>query len=169
MTWVATGLWVLASVLIVPLAARSTWRHLVAGEPLRYRLDLWMIIFPSGMYAVASMVLGTSAKLPVAGAIGRVAAWPAALGWAAVFAAMAAAPVLGAASRRPAARTRSRAPIVGDMNEPARQHLSVDADDDDRPGDPPCLQRRVCPACGSVADEDPPTTCPACGADMPGD
>jgi rubrerythrin len=39
---------------------------------------------------------------------------------------------------------------------------------EDRPGDPACLLRRVCPACGSVADEDPPTTCPACHADMPG-
>jgi hypothetical protein len=34
--------------------------------------------------------------------------------------------------------------------------------DGDRPGDPVCLLRRVCPACGSVADEDPPTICPTC-------
>jgi rubrerythrin len=39
----------------------------------------------------------------------------------------------------------------------------------DRPGDPPCLLRRVCPACGSVAETDPPTTCPRCHAQMPGD
>jgi rubrerythrin len=39
--------------------------------------------------------------------------------------------------------------------------------DDDRPGDPACLLRRVCPRCGSVADEDPPTTCPACQASIP--
>lgn len=32
----------------------------------------------------------------------------------------------------------------------------------ERPGDPACLLRRVCPACGAVADEDPPTTCPQC-------
>jgi hypothetical protein len=42
-------------------------------------------------------------------------------------------------------------------------------DDDDLPGDPACLLRRVCQACGGVADEDPPTTCPHCGADMPGE
>ncbi|HEX9035249.1 MAG TPA: hypothetical protein VF834_25690 [Streptosporangiaceae bacterium] len=41
-------------------------------------------------------------------------------------------------------------------------------DDDDRPGDPACLLRRVCPDCGSVADTDPPTTCPQCGAELPG-
>jgi rubrerythrin len=38
---------------------------------------------------------------------------------------------------------------------------------DDRPGDPACLLRRVCPACGAVADHDPPTTCPQCHTEMP--
>jgi hypothetical protein len=38
---------------------------------------------------------------------------------------------------------------------------------EDRPGDPACLLRRVCPACGAVADHDPPTVCPQCQADMP--
>ena len=36
------------------------------------------------------------------------------------------------------------------------------------PGDPVCLLRRVCPACGGVADEDPPTICPHCHAELPG-
>ena len=45
-----------------------------------------------------------------------------------------------------------------------------DADEDeDRPGDPACLLRRVCPACGAVADRDPPTFCPQCRAEMPAD
>jgi rRNA maturation endonuclease Nob1 len=38
----------------------------------------------------------------------------------------------------------------------------------ERPGDPVCLLRRVCQACGAVADTDPPTVCPQCGGDMPG-
>jgi hypothetical protein len=42
------------------------------------------------------------------------------------------------------------------------------ADPEDRPGDPACLLPRVCPACGAVADEDPPTTCPQCGSEIPG-
>jgi rubrerythrin len=41
------------------------------------------------------------------------------------------------------------------------------ADDEERPGDPACLLRRVCQRCGAVADSDPPTTCPQCHADMP--
>jgi len=39
----------------------------------------------------------------------------------------------------------------------------------ERGGDPACWLRRVCPQCGSMADADPPTTCPACHADMPGE
>jgi hypothetical protein len=39
----------------------------------------------------------------------------------------------------------------------------------ERGGDPACWLRRVCPQCGSMADADPPTTCPACHAAMPGD
>ena len=42
------------------------------------------------------------------------------------------------------------------------------ADPEDRPGDPACLLRRVCQACGAVADTDPPTVCPQCGSEMPG-
>jgi hypothetical protein len=41
------------------------------------------------------------------------------------------------------------------------------AESEERPGDPVCLLRRVCPACGAVADTDPPTVCPACGTGMP--
>ena len=42
------------------------------------------------------------------------------------------------------------------------------ADPEDRAGDPVCWLPRVCQACGALADEDPPTTCPRCGSEMPG-
>jgi hypothetical protein len=38
---------------------------------------------------------------------------------------------------------------------------------DDRPGDPVCWLCRVCPACGTLADADPPTICPQCRALIP--
>ena len=41
--------------------------------------------------------------------------------------------------------------------------------DEDLPGGPACLLRRVCPACGAVVDHDPPTVCPQCHAEMPDD
>ncbi len=31
-------------------------------------------------------------------------------------------------------------------------------------GDPVCWLNRVCPECGRLADEEPPTHCSACGA-----
>ncbi|MGY1609781.1 MarR family winged helix-turn-helix transcriptional regulator [Geodermatophilus sp. SYSU D00700] len=37
----------------------------------------------------------------------------------------------------------------------------------DEGGDPACWLHRVCPACGRVADEDPPTVCAACGEELP--
>ncbi len=40
---------------------------------------------------------------------------------------------------------------------------------EERPGDPACLLRRVCQACGAVAETDPPTLCPQCGSEMPAD
>jgi rubrerythrin len=39
--------------------------------------------------------------------------------------------------------------------------------EDDLPGDPACWLKRVCPACGTLADADPPTTCPRCNAAIP--
>src|SRR4051794_32139768 len=35
---------------------------------------------------------------------------------------------------------------------------------EDEGGDPACWLRRVCPVCGRLADQDPPTVCAACGA-----
>jgi hypothetical protein len=37
---------------------------------------------------------------------------------------------------------------------------------EDEGGDPACWLRRVCPACGRIAEEDPPTTCAACGEEL---
>ena len=50
---------------------------------------------------------------------------------------------------------------AGDVTGPERP--------DEEGGDPACWARRVCPACGRLADEDPPTRCPACGAELPDD
>jgi rubrerythrin len=33
-------------------------------------------------------------------------------------------------------------------------------------GDPACWLRRVCPDCGRLADDDPPTRCPMCGEQL---
>jgi tellurite resistance protein TehA-like permease len=88
LTAAAVGFWILASSLIPLLLGRVAWRHLLRRKPVRYRPDLWMIVFPAGMYATASMQLGTAARLPFVHAVGTAAAWVAALVWALTFAAM---------------------------------------------------------------------------------
>jgi rubrerythrin len=40
---------------------------------------------------------------------------------------------------------------------------------DDEGGDPACWLNRVCPDCGRLAEDGPPTRCPACGADLAAD
>jgi tellurite resistance protein TehA-like permease len=74
----------MATVLIVPLVARSGWRHLRRRVPLRYRADLWMVVFPAGMYAAASLRLGQQAGLGFVHSIGWLAAWAALAAWALV-------------------------------------------------------------------------------------
>lgn len=54
--------------------------------------------------------------------------------------------------------------LLGDM----RRDRMIWALDEDRPGDPACWMMRVCPACGAMADSDPPVTCPQCHAVIPG-
>ena len=51
-------------------------------------------------------------------------------------------------------------------DEPAR--TADEACDEDTPGDPACWLRRVCPACGTLANADPPTSCPRCHAAISG-
>lgn len=41
--------------------------------------------------------------------------------------------------------------------------------DEDRPGDPVCWLRLVCPQCGAIAEADPPTQCPQCHAEITGE
>ncbi len=99
-TGLAVTFWALASCLIPPLAARGAWRHLRARAPLRYRPDLWMIVFPAGMYATASMQLGAAAALPLIHRIGTAAAWPATAAWALTFTAMITSPLARPRARR---------------------------------------------------------------------
>jgi tellurite resistance protein TehA-like permease len=80
-TGLAVACWAMATVLIVPLAARSGWRHLRHRVPLRYRADLWMVVFPAGMYAAASLRLGQQAGIGFVHSIGWLAAWPALAAW----------------------------------------------------------------------------------------
>lgn len=67
--------WCIATWLIPVLFAAGWWRHRVRGVPLRYEPTLWSIIFPLGMYAVASISLGRADRLPIVESIGDVWLW----------------------------------------------------------------------------------------------
>ena len=80
--------WAFGTWLVPVLVAAGFWRHAIHKLPLRYDATLWSIIFPLGMYAVASHYLGVADHLPIVRAIGDAEAWFAMLAWTVVFATM---------------------------------------------------------------------------------
>jgi tellurite resistance protein TehA-like permease len=80
--------WAFGTWLIPPLIAFGVWRHLVRRVRLRYEPGLWSIVFPLGMYGVASRALGTAAHVWWLVTLGRFEAWAALAAWVAVFAGM---------------------------------------------------------------------------------
>lgn len=71
--------------LIPMLLGAGVWRHLVHRVPLRYVPTLWSMVFPMGMFAVASISMGRADALPVVELIGHIALVIAALVWCVVF------------------------------------------------------------------------------------
>ncbi len=70
------------------LVAAGIWRHLVRKVPLTYEATMWSVVFPLGMYAVASINLGIADRLPVVEVVGRIEIWIAVVVWAIVFVGM---------------------------------------------------------------------------------
>jgi tellurite resistance protein TehA-like permease len=103
LTGLALGFWSLATALIPVLAVAGAVRWWRGHAAKGYRRELWMIVFPAGMYATASMRIGAEAGVPLIRAVGTAAVWVAAAAWAAVFAAMIAWPVAWWRTARPAA------------------------------------------------------------------
>ena len=68
------------------LFGAGLWRHLIHRVPLRYVPSLWSMVFPLGMFAVASLRLGRVEHLPLVEGIGMVGLVVAVIAWAAVFA-----------------------------------------------------------------------------------
>lgn len=80
--------WAFATWLIPVLTAAGWWRHRIHRIPLVYDPTLWSVIFPLGMYAVASIYLGRADDLPIVGMIGAGWLWVAFGAWAVVFTSM---------------------------------------------------------------------------------
>lgn len=70
------------------LIAAGIWRHVIHKVSLAYEAPIWSMVFPLGMYAVASINLGIADRLPFVEQVGRLEIWLAVVVWAAVFVGM---------------------------------------------------------------------------------
>ncbi|WP_315901287.1 tellurite resistance/C4-dicarboxylate transporter family protein [Rhodococcus sp. BP22] len=84
----AVMFWAFGTWLIPVLFAAAWWRHVSNRVPLVYDATLWSIIFPLGMYGVASHYLGQADDLPMMEVVGDVVSWVALGAWSIVFVAM---------------------------------------------------------------------------------
>jgi tellurite resistance protein TehA-like permease len=84
----AVVLWAFGTWLIPLLVIFGIWPRAANRIRLSYLPTLWTIVFPLGMYAVASMHLGKAAHMPIVERIGRYESAVAVAAWVLVFAAM---------------------------------------------------------------------------------
>ena len=87
-TGLSVLLWAFGTWLIPLLLAIGAWRHLLRRFPLAYEPGMWSIVFPVGMYGVASRELGTVLNVSWLVTLGRYEAWLALAVWAVVALAM---------------------------------------------------------------------------------
>ena len=81
-------LWAISTWLIPALVIAGLWRHFRHRIPLGYSAGLWSMVFPLGMYSVASTNVGKVDGVPIISWIGAQWYWIALTVWAIVFAAM---------------------------------------------------------------------------------
>lgn len=78
-------IWSWATWWIPMLVLFFVWKHVVHKIPLRYEPSMWSIVFPLGMYAVASARLGLAAEFAPLEWIASVMVWTAFLAWCFTF------------------------------------------------------------------------------------
>jgi tellurite resistance protein TehA-like permease len=69
------------------LIVLGLWRHVRRQWPLRYDPSLWTVVFPIGMYAVATLSFGKAADLSFMAPLSRGVLWAAMAAWLLVAAA----------------------------------------------------------------------------------
>lgn len=78
---VTLAMWAWATWWIPLLLLLGVWKHGAHRVPLRYATTLWSMVFPLGMYAVASHRLSLVAEVPALQSMSRVMAWIALAVW----------------------------------------------------------------------------------------
>ncbi len=81
-------LWAWATWWIPLLVILGVWRHLVRRQPLRYEPAYWNLVFPLGMYTVATYRLALAADYTALQSVSRVMIWVAFAAWLATAAGM---------------------------------------------------------------------------------
>lgn len=77
LTWAWATWWIPLLVLF------GLWKHGVRGVPVRYTPMLWSLVFPLGMYALASLRLSLAAEFPPLRIVAESMVWVALAAWAA--------------------------------------------------------------------------------------
>ena len=80
-------LWAFGTWWIPLLIIFSLWRHVRRHWPLSYEPALWSVVFPLGMYSVATLSFGKAAQLSFMEPLARFMLWVAIAAWIAVAAA----------------------------------------------------------------------------------
>jgi tellurite resistance protein TehA-like permease len=75
------AMWAWATWLIPLLILLGLWKHGVRRMPLTYTPMLWCVVFPLGMYSVASLRLSTVAHIPALAALSWAMTWIAFAAW----------------------------------------------------------------------------------------
>ena len=81
------ALWAFGTWWIPLLVILGLWRHVRHHWPLTYEPTLWSVVFPLGMYSVATLTFGKAAHLAFTEPLARFMLWVAVAAWALVAAA----------------------------------------------------------------------------------
>lgn len=79
-------IWAWATWWIPLLVILGLWRHVVRRHPIRYEPAYWNVVFPLGMYTVATWRLSLAADYPALQTVSRVMVWVAFAAWLAAMA-----------------------------------------------------------------------------------
>lgn len=74
-------IWSFGTWLIPLLIVLGFWRHVLRQWPLRYEAALWTMVFPIGMYSVASLSFGKAAGIGFMQPLSRGMLWVAIVAW----------------------------------------------------------------------------------------
>jgi tellurite resistance protein TehA-like permease len=81
------ALWAFGTWWIPLLVILGFWRHVRQRWPLTYEPPLWSVVFPLGMYSVATLSFGQVAGISFMAPVARVMIWVAVAAWVLVAAA----------------------------------------------------------------------------------